>query len=556
MGCLFLFDLFSQKPRLKINGEPKVKNMYVAVLGLFVLIGITIISIVLSFDIFNKNTIHVIQNTVSNKFTNITLDTSNQISMFLTNNLGQEIEDYDRIFQIEAKYYTYFPSNNTTSNIRDLKFMTINRTKCEYKRLDGDKEDNIQNVYIKMKSLKCFDLKPYNIHIFGNENPGLPLSSLQFFLNKCTNSTTKTDCLPLTEIDKKLSGVKMSFIFPNKDIDNYLSNPIINFTDGKTFRFASSIMTKYFLELDEINFSLDEGLFFESVNYKKSYIMESISIFQDLRIGGELFPTNFGIVSFKCSGKQKFYKRTYEKIESLFPLFYTIYYFAVLFFKIFVKFLLKGNLEEFLFYKIFDIETFSKIKKLNNKLKYENLFTKNSSLNNDIFDINKINNNNSNILNRNTNNNYNNNQNNIEENNDNYNNNHNNIDDKNDNKKIYPYLDMNFPSRRSNQQIDNNMIENEIITIKPPNKNLLNIGNFKFNNERKKKNILNNNNIDNFNNININFDNSNNINFNNNHDNNSKSQIIKQENNLLRINDEINNIREENKKENDENIDK
>jgi hypothetical protein len=554
---------------MKINGEPKVKNIYVAVLGLFVLIGIIIISIILSFDIFDKNTINVIQNTVSNKFTNITLDTSNQISMFLTNNLGEELEDSDRIFQIEARYFTYFPSNNATSTTRNLKFMTINSTKCEYKRLDGDKEDIFRIAFIKMKSLKCFDLKSYNLHLFGNENPGLPLSNLQFYLNKCTNTTTKTDCLPQKEIDRKLSGVRMSFIFPNKEIDNLSTNPIINFTDGKTFRFASSIKTKYFLELDEINLSLDEGLFFKSIKNEKSYIIENISNFQDLSIGGQLFPTNFGIVSFKCSGKKKFYKRTYQKIESLFPLYYTIYYFSVLFFKILVKFLLKGNLEEFLFYKIFDIETFSKIKKLNNKLKYENLFTKNSSLNNDIFDINKINNNNINILNRNINNN-NNNQYNIEENNNNYNNNHNNIDDNNDNnhnniddnndnndnKKIYPSVDMNSPSRKSNEQINNNMIENEIITLKPPNKNLLNIRNFSFNNKRKKNNILNNNNIDNSNNINFNFDYSNNINFNNNHDNNSKSQIIKQENNLIRINNEINNIREENKKENDENIDK
>jgi len=47
----------------------------------------------------------------------------------------------------------------------------------------------------------------------------------------------------------------MSFIFPKKDIDNLSINPIINFTDEKILRFALSIKTGYFLEIDEINFS-------------------------------------------------------------------------------------------------------------------------------------------------------------------------------------------------------------------------------------------------------------------------------------------------------------
>ena len=67
--------------------------------------------------------------------------------------------------------------------------------------------------------------------------------------------------------------MKLSFVFPNKDIDNLSTNPIINFNDGKVFKFVSSIKTRYFLELDELNFSLDEGLFFESMNYKKNLML-------------------------------------------------------------------------------------------------------------------------------------------------------------------------------------------------------------------------------------------------------------------------------------------
>ena len=204
------------------------------------MIGVLIVSIILSLDIFNKNSINILQNTVSNKFVNITLDTSSQISLFLTNSFGEEIEDNDRIFDIQVRYSTYILTN-IRDNLQNLKIMNINSTKCQYKRLEGDKDNNYQNLFQIVKSVKCYDLSPYNIHIFGDENPLLPQGILQFFLNKCTNTTTKTNCLPQNVIDKKLGMMKLSFIFPNKDIDNLSTNPIINFNDGKVFKFASSI---------------------------------------------------------------------------------------------------------------------------------------------------------------------------------------------------------------------------------------------------------------------------------------------------------------------------
>jgi len=539
MKFLYFFDLFSKKPKLKIDGESKIKNIYVALLGLFVMIGIFIVSIILSLDIFYKKTINIIQNTASNKFNNITLDTSIPISLIVTNNLGIEFVDHDRIFQIESRYLTFIP-NNLTNPSENLKMIKINSTKCKYKRLEGDQEFKFENLYKIYKTMKCFDLKPYNIQIFGDENPGLPISYLHFFLNKCTNSTTKTDCLPQTEIDKKLAGVRMSFFFLNKDIDNLSKNPIINFTDGKTFRFGSSIETKYFLELDEINLSLDEGLFFESMNYKKSYSIDKISTFQDNEIGGDLFPGTFGIIVLKCSGKQINYKRTYQKFESLFPLFYTIYYFSVLFFKILVKFLLKGNLEEYLFYKIFDNKTFSEIKNYDRRLRYEQLFTKNPSINTKIVKINNTNNNNKKINDRNINNE-------IE-------NNCYNIDENNNGKKNFLNSNVNSDKDLNEQKDNNNKIEDEILSLNNPNiKFQLKRKNFSLIDQRKK----NNNNDDiSRNKINNKIDNNYNNKDHDKKDYDSQSKIIKDKSNLIRINNEYNNFGEENKKENDGNLEK
>jgi hypothetical protein len=539
---------------MKIDGELKIKNMYVAILGLLVMIGVLICIIILTLDIFNKRTMNIIQNTVSNKLNNITLDTSNPISIIVTNNLGMEYNEADRIYDIQARYVTYIPSN-IQNPMENLKIKEINSTKCQYKKLEGDQELLYGNVFKMFNSIKCFDLKPYNMHIFGDENPGLPQGILQFFLNKCTNTTTKNNCLPQNEIDKKLSSVKMSFIFPNKDIDNLLTNPIINFTDGIILRFASSIDTKYFLEFDELNFSLDEGLFFESMNYKKSYKIEKMSVFQDNNVGGDLFPGSFGLVVLKCSGKQINYKRTYKKFESLFPLFYTIYYFTVLFFKILVKFLLKGNLEELLFYKIFDNDTFSKIKNLNNKLRYEDLFFKNTINNSSIFMMRKKKNNNKNE-NENDNNNNNNDYDNYNDNNkdNSFNKLKNNLIGENDNinNNIDNYfydcnnrLNLNKINSKENQHINLNSnlnlnkFENKIQRKNKSNRiNDLKRSKSNLENEIEKRNISNNNN-ENVNEI----------------QNNSRAIIIKNKINISNVN-ENNFENEEINKEKDENLQK
>ena len=198
--------------------------------------------------------------------------------------------------------------------------------------------------------------------------------------------------------------MKILFFFPNEEINILELNPIINYTDGKILRFSSSVKTKYFFDIDKVNFSSDEGLFFESNISIESYQIGTISNFQDMEIGGELFSGTFGIIGFKGSGRQINYHRYYKKIESLFPLFYTTYYFSILFFKFLVKFLLQGNLEEFLFYKLLDLETFSKFKDFNRKLRYENLFSKNTNHNRNNIRNNISNNNN--IISNNINNDY------------------------------------------------------------------------------------------------------------------------------------------------------
>jgi hypothetical protein len=205
-----------------------------------------------------------------------------------------------------------------------------------------------------------------------------------------------------------------------------------------------------------------------------------------------------------------------------------------------VKFLLKGNLEEYLFYKIFDNKTFSEIKNYDRRLRYEQLFTKNPSINTKIVKINNTNNNNKKINDRNINNE-------IE-------NNCYNIDENNNGKKNFLNSNVNSDKDLNEQKDNNNKIEDEILSLNNPNiKFQLKRKNFSLIDQRKK----NNNNDDiSRNKINNKIDNNYNNKDHDKKDYDSQSKIIKDKSNLIRINNEYNNFGEENKKENDGNLEK
>jgi len=143
-----------------------------------------------------------------------------------------------------------------------MKITEIKNSTCDYKKLEGDDNDVI-NLFKNFKNIQCFHIKPYNLSIIGSENkPANPQGSLHFYLNMCTNSTEKTNCLPKEEIKIKMGEIKVSVNFPNKEIDKDLNNPFIDFTDGKILRFSSTLMTKYTFEVDALEFYSNDGFYF------------------------------------------------------------------------------------------------------------------------------------------------------------------------------------------------------------------------------------------------------------------------------------------------------
>ena len=373
MEYVYFFDQFSRKPKLKINGKSRLSNIYISILGIFVILGYLVTGLILSLNVMSKETFYMIENTDSKMFNNFTLDTQIPLSVIVSNMVGVELKDPERIFDLKLKYFQYTPEKeNQTANyfVQD-----IEDTKCTFKKLAGDTDDKYENLFKIYKQMKCYDLKPYNISIYGEDNGG-PHSTLVFWINQCVNTTESSNCLPQEELDKHLKEIKLTFNYPNKDIDNKLENPFIDYTEGKTFRFSNTLKTRYIFELNSIEFLSDEGLIFESIATHKSYRIDEYKTIQNLALGSQFYPGTFGNINFFGSGKKRVFQRRYLKIHSIFPYLFGFYHLANLLFKLLVNYFGGGSLDALLFSKIIEKEELEKFKEINNPLDYEDLFTK------------------------------------------------------------------------------------------------------------------------------------------------------------------------------------
>ena len=372
MQWLYFFDIFSRKPKLKIKGQNRLQSIYVSILGIFVLFGFLIVASILTHNVVIKKTFNIIENSNSKTFSNYTFDTEILLSAVVSDLMGAELKNYSQIVEVKLKYFQfYIDSINYTTITTD-----IPRVNCTYKKLQGDIFDTYEKLFEVSKTLECFDLKPYNVNIFGEHSPGIPHGFLVFYLNQCTNTTEKNDCLPQKELDKQLKEIKMSVIFPNIDIDNRLSNPFVKFTDGKVFRFSNTLRTRYEFELETVDFLSDEGLIFEDVITHSTYQVGKYETLQYLSLGNRFYPGTFGNINFFGTGRKKTIQRSYIKIHSILPYLVSIYHIALILIKLIVNYFGGDSIDEYLFSSLIKNEDYEKFSEIKREIKYEDLFEK------------------------------------------------------------------------------------------------------------------------------------------------------------------------------------
>ena len=166
-----LFNLFSQTPTLKVNGKTRAPSNFGSCIGFFTIsFLIAGISFILN-DYFQGLTLKANSYIDNSVIPNIDLKTM-KLGFLVSDYLGNELPDQERIFSIEAKFWTIqIPWKKVITP--KVKFEKIEKIKCnQYKENDLHRKE--LEEYSKLyKNLECLDFDSLNRNLTGSyENFG------------------------------------------------------------------------------------------------------------------------------------------------------------------------------------------------------------------------------------------------------------------------------------------------------------------------------------------------------------------------------------------------
>jgi hypothetical protein len=160
------FNLFSQSPSLRINGDFKPSSIFGSIIG-FITIIITIVAIFfILFDYFSRLNFNVSSYTDNLARPEINLNEF-KLGLLLSDLLGQPIPDQDRLYSISAKHWNiHLPKveQNKTSSVKIEPIPSIN---CDYDTSHISKERF--NFLEKSYKMSCFDFRNRTLSgVYGN----------------------------------------------------------------------------------------------------------------------------------------------------------------------------------------------------------------------------------------------------------------------------------------------------------------------------------------------------------------------------------------------------
>ena len=368
MNYLRILDQFSKKPELLINGHPRYFNKLGIFFGISLIISLVISVIIAINSTLNKKKINMLYNVESN-LENFIEFNDIQISLIITNDKGNEIKNPDRLFEIQSKFLDF----ETVNGVLKPKAKPIFFSDCEnnYKKTGDYNDSKLINAY---KGVRCLKLKEQNITLHGNNRPGNHFSSFDLYLNKCVNTTSKTDCFPNEIIEEELHEVKLLLNIGDFDVNTIKNgDPFVPIRRGYNMEFSSEVSRSYYYGINYIEFFSDDDIIFE---YNKKYTGYRIdSSWESVKHehGNEFFQTTFGKISFLGSGKKEIYNRSYKKLIDHIPEIVAIYHIYMIFIKLLTIFLTDNSLEEYFFSFVFNSKEFKKFKESKETVNYEDI---------------------------------------------------------------------------------------------------------------------------------------------------------------------------------------
>ena len=371
-------DILSIKPEIKVNSHSRYITTMGIILGFLSISTITIFTIFILIDTISRTKYTIIYNLDSLERPNLNLK-DNQIALLLLDPLGNEINEYSRIFNFIVKYWKIEIPSNFTKNSNDFSTYLPKYVLKDIplKNCSDLNINKFQEFYVRFskvyKSGLCLDFTDFNYTLFGKYGSVEGYSTLNIYINKCINSTieNRTNCLAPDIIDKKLSQTFLSLVSIENDInsDNFL-HPIEPFTKNEILPLSSTIFKNYFMELNSVKFNTDDGFFFDNFQNHFSYRTDKIIESVDLRGSNTLFPGTFSQITLRCSGKTEIFSRAYMKIAATFAYIGGIMQVITFIGKSIVYLWSKNNMISYLILNIFDHDEINQILFKNN----ENIF--------------------------------------------------------------------------------------------------------------------------------------------------------------------------------------
>ena len=170
MKLLFLFDLFSQTPSLKVNGGNSPQTIFGSIIGLASIITLIFGMIYILYDYYSQLSYNFSSYTDNSIIPDIDFKKF-RMGFVVTDSLGNPVPNLDRLFSIKATHWDIYFNTNTSSV--EIKISDIPKIKCSnYAENDPIFKviNSTLNTYGKTHGMECLDFEAIDKNLTGIYN--------------------------------------------------------------------------------------------------------------------------------------------------------------------------------------------------------------------------------------------------------------------------------------------------------------------------------------------------------------------------------------------------
>ena len=165
MRNLSFLDQFSTTPGLKINGQKKYYTNFGLIISFITIVTIFALSIYYSFICLTRKYYKILERMDNNIIPNSKIF-ENKISFTIIDPVGNEYEDPDRLFTIDAKFWELNPSSKEDNIVNPPIISEIPLTNCTIYE-NPPFEIDFQRLNKLYPTSKCLDFSKLKTNLYG-----------------------------------------------------------------------------------------------------------------------------------------------------------------------------------------------------------------------------------------------------------------------------------------------------------------------------------------------------------------------------------------------------